>query len=157
MRPDIVEFGETIRSAMEEFAVSDGNPGDILPGDLSCGCAVASYFYARELRRRLRIYANFIATQNHCFVEFNRYIYDLTATQFGRTERVYVIKKPYGKDYEMVRDMTGSGYLGSAYTTKNRLGVSYVHRDWPRGQRPIDYRLTWIDANKPRIRYVGPR
>lgn len=155
MRPEIVELGHSIRSAMEEFAASDENPGDISSGDLSCGCAVASYFFARELRRRLGISAKFVATQNHCFVEYNRYIYDLTATQFGRKEKVYVIRKTYGIDPLLVEEQTGSGYLGRAYTTKDRRGITYVHRDWPVGQRPKSYRFSWVSPVKARIRYIG--
>lgn len=75
--------------------------------NLACMCAVASYVLVKALRgngiRCWMVWGRFGKWDDqHCWVETKDNIIDITATQFGGFDPVYIVAKPNG-DYKMGR------------------------------------------------------
>ena len=84
MDAKILEIARTVRLAAEQVRT--------IPTDLEGACASASYVLWKHLRKQ-GYDADFIMGSyhgfNHCWVEIEDRILDITATQFGVRKKVY--------------------------------------------------------------------
>ena len=120
---DIREVAEEVREKCLDFALSDDSVGYDFHGyeDLHAMCAVASATLFRELCRRgigkkPRIVEGEYWKKEHCWVEVDDCVVDITASQFNGPR---IVVEPI----EAVKD----GYQGKE---KTQL------RSWPKQQRP---------------------
>jgi len=109
MNVQFKRIAKAARAEMEDFARQYDIGGD--PKDLNSYCAISSYFLS-ILARRLGFaailvegiafdyeMASFIDEDgdnpdldcNHCWVEYDGWIYDITATQFKRLQKVHTV------------------------------------------------------------------
>ena len=121
---DIRDVAEEVREKCLDFALSDDSIGYDFHGqeNLDMMCAVASAVLFREFCRKgigkkPRIVEGEYWKEDHCWVEVDDYVVDITASQF-HGPRIVV---------EPIEAMRDGGYRGN---DKNRL------RDWPKEQRP---------------------
>ena len=129
MDKQLRKLASAARKEMESFAKAHRNIGD--PKDLGCYCAISSYFlryFARLHGYNLKMVegAAFerrdIRFTNHCWLEYNGKVIDITATQFGCRKKVNVV--PSGHiDYYVIRR-----------STETMFGK------WPAEQSPITFR-----------------
>jgi hypothetical protein len=129
----LVKLGEIIHDAMLAWAKE--NDSWIFYPSLKGGCAVGSALLVRQAKYWLGIKANFVAGWSHSWVEYDGYIYDLTATQYGCPDKVRVL--PIAQVNE-----------ASIYASVDTRKISFVNQTWPRGQRPKEFQLVWRNPNK---------
>jgi hypothetical protein len=120
---DIRDVAEEVREKCLDFALSDDSIGYDFNGkaDLFSMCAVASATLFRELcRRRIgknpKVVEGEYWAKEHCWVEVDGYVVDITASQFKGPQ---IVIEPI----EAVKD---------GYKSKDRPRL----RDWPKEQRP---------------------
>lgn len=103
------------------FDVSDNR-------DLFCFCACASWFLAQKLKDKgipaLVILGSIEGEEdNHCWVEVDNQIVDITATQFRFARKKPIIIASY-KEYEKY------------YERGRVIDTIHIHRQWPERQKP---------------------
>lgn len=127
----ILKIAEQSRNEVELFAsrVEDG-PDAGCPEGLDCFCAIATDLFvkvSRELGFNLDFVEGFFGDRdpfpNHCWAHYQGKIIDLTATQFGKKEKVYVVNV----DNDEYR-----------YTAWNEEAYEAL-RQWPKDQSPFAY------------------
>jgi hypothetical protein len=88
--PTIINIASTVRSWAEQRAA---RLGDSTPSELDCYCGIASTkmsLMLNEVHIGHRIALSQCSYGSHAFVLVNNYIVDVTATQFGEEDRIFV-------------------------------------------------------------------
>lgn len=110
----LVNIATKARSLAEKFAKNNSFIGD--KRTLQCYCAISSkifYKMARRAKYKVNIiqgnfgkdyYPDNYNNINHCWIEYGNYIIDITATQFGIKDKIYIIEKNKTDQYLTVRD-----------------------------------------------------
>jgi hypothetical protein len=113
MRPPakMVSISYAVRLRVESFARALGASSYGDPMNLSGWCAIASYYLLRQLRSRGYQNAKFCANEDHCWLEWNGCLIDLTASQFGVGRRVYITYQPREFHWEAHRGDRAVGYV----------------------------------------------
>lgn len=147
MHSKIIALGTKIHDAMHDYVVRVGHTNH-WDYDLEGGCAVGSYFLLREMKKKLGLDATFIAGPCHAWIEYDGYIYDVTASQFDIPEKVFILEKS-----KVSSIVGGFLYSQAAYNAPecDRETIDYVNEWWPTAQRPIQYKLRWLNQYKARI------
>jgi hypothetical protein len=162
MKPniDLIKLGEQIHDAMRVFAKSSDK--NWIWHNLEGGCAIGSWLLVKEAGKR-NIQAKFIIGAGHCWVESNKYIYDITATQFkykiynncladikGEMLPKVLVRKLSDLPKVYVRKLSDEdnteyhySFCRKNYYTDSKEGIIHINENWPVGQRIKDYRLTW--------------
>jgi hypothetical protein len=134
----LIALGEQIHEAMQETLDSGWGY------DLGGGCAVGAYFLMAEAKRKLGLDVEFVCASNHAWNEYDGHIYDITATQFGVIEKVFV--SPLDLSAPTIK--SSQEYH---YKSLTRRTLAYVNKEWPDYQSPNGYELTWVQPNKARV------
>lgn len=109
MNDELKLIAKVARKAIERFAKDHDDIGRIR--DLECYCAIGSYFLcmvARKFGYHLTLIEGVAYDQsspndtNHCWVQYQGKVIDITATQFGYTSKVRIVNIA-NKDYTVVR------------------------------------------------------
>jgi hypothetical protein len=91
---EIVDLRD-IRSGLKDMAKE--NLSHIRHQDLQCACGISAYItylYFKKKGHEVKfMYQEDKDNNAHCWIEINKHIIDLTATQFGVTDEIFVIKK----------------------------------------------------------------
>lgn len=95
---------------MEHFAKDHPQIGNTF--DLGCYCAISSYFLCL-VARKFGFYLTLVEgvafadypEANHCWTQYKKTIIDITATQFGCSDKVHVVKIG-NKKYKVIRRLT---------------------------------------------------
>lgn len=98
--------------------------------DLSCMCGIANFeLFKRLKRRRFRVFMR--SNSIHCFLEWGKYVLDITATQFGDYPAVAIVdpKARRGEEFWYKR----SRRLGNLRKAKQWFS------QWPSEQCPFRY------------------
>lgn len=121
---NIQTIAEKIRNKCEVFANSEEAQGyDFYnDDDLGCMCAIASFVLARELKKNgisCKVVCGRFEGNDHCWVETDTKIIDITATQFiGSYPKVHIVS------------------INNKKYTDGKI-VDYRHfRTWGYGQQP---------------------
>jgi hypothetical protein len=137
-------LGKKIHDAMLEFAKSDDGHWD---NGLTGGCAVGAYLLMKEAKAKLGLDIEFVCTGSHSWNQFNDYIYDITATQYGGVkDKVYIV---HLKHLDLVDNVHHKG----EYKSVQRDSIETVNRTWLKDQRPANHRIEWINQRKARVIY----
>jgi len=91
---EVKSIARKIRKAFEEIEKKEGSYGDV-PGDLGGYCGRASVQLYLACRRK-GIKVVMAEGEGHMFNVYNGRIIDVTATQFGVPEKIFVRKLSYG-------------------------------------------------------------
>ena len=133
MEKKLIALGKKIHNALLNC-----KDGDWTSPNLECACAVGSYCFMLAARKYLKIKMAFKASDGHCWLEYNNKIYDVTATQFGIKEKVFVLPK------DKVPNLKNS-LLRNQYKDANADMVKDINHlgpfGWPKEQKPITYKL----------------
>lgn len=135
----IVTIAKAVRKEMVSFAKAEGSKICYEPRELDCLCAIASDFLVKVAEQfGFEVYlTEGIAFENisrdhplteqgnHMWVEWREFIIDITATQFGVREHVYMIGARSTTKYHAV--------LFGAEAEKS------LRNRWPREQRPTAF------------------
>jgi len=110
--PKIIEIATDIRKKAYNFAMSDASKEyDFHHEDnLSCMCAVASYALYKDLLKKgynsdtVKFVEGDFEDEycGHCWIEIEGFIVDVTATQFGIENEIYITK--IGKDRRYIKE-----------------------------------------------------
>lgn len=135
------------RREMKAFASAHPYIGD--PADLCCYCAISSYFlkilaagFGYDLRMvegvafdpwDIDMLRNDADDEdeiscNHCWLEWNGYIIDITATQFNAHNGVHIVK------------IGNQNYFAIAELDVSDRALSKSFREWPGEQSPVRFR-----------------
>lgn len=141
---DIVRLGEAVHDALKAFVRDDpGNEHEIFE-DLEGGCAVGAAALVQAAHDFLGIRADFVATDEHCWVEHDGYVYDPTATQFDPSaDRVVVLSAEQAKKRHQ---------YSRPVETRD---IVVVDEEWPEGQRPKSFKVRWDDSGRATILWKG--
>lgn len=156
MNKKIIYLGEKVHNALRDFSSKESNQD--IHYDLSGGCAVGSALLAREVQKKLGLHAEVVGVPGHAWMECKGYIYDVTAIQFQesapkvRTLSVQTARKG-SKDRWNGINYYSDYYSGLAYIF--RFGLDHINKKWPKGQRPENYELKWLNQYKARIYWIG--
>lgn len=144
MNPQLMDLGEKIHNALKElYRNGDGKYTVNLAG----ACAVGSFLFMQEAKRRFNLDLQFKATSGHAWTEFENEVYDITATQFSRSEKVFNIHRD---NFDQVKD---DDFCVWYYRQTKNLSLKKINETWPDYQRPDNYRLVWLFDTKPIITY----
>ena len=142
MDKNLVIIGRAARKEIMNFARRHPNIGN--PVDLTCFCAIASYFfklvaepfgYDLTLVEGIAFDSSYKGKPiqrrdiNHCWTEYDGMVYDLTATQFKSGNAVHVVKNT-NKNYISVNP--------GIKTDDRNLSESFP--DWIDEQTPIMFK-----------------
>lgn len=120
----VLQVAKRTRKACESYAKET----NIFAEDLNSMCAIASAYLMKRLSCA-RIRAEFVIGtydgSDHCWVEHKDKIIDITATQFGILQAVFVTSK-YNKDY--FAKCRAAQRIARTFLIKE-------NRDWPYNQR----------------------
>lgn len=109
----VKKIAKRVRKKVEGFSKTT----DFYFPDLECWCAISSELLYRELAKH-GIPSTFVVGSykgyGHAWIEVNGCIVDITATQFGVTKRVYVVKNT-NKKYN--GKLFGKAAFNDVYTT----------------------------------------
>lgn len=179
MNQVLIQLGEKIHDALRVF--SHQCEKDWIRRNLSGGCAVGTYFLWQEATKR-GIPALFQAGANHCWLESEGYLYDLTACQYtcpnhvGCSEadldrflkvRVMALSElePCPDNYlipkEDTRTLPQEKWGSNIYSARNawyktsRENIDHINRFWPQGQRIKGYHLEWISPEQAYLFWKG--
>ena len=129
-RPTRIEICEAIRKAAEKQQSQNYIFGD---SDLMGACGICSTLIVRAFRKygySGRVVYGTYQGEPHCWVESNKIIYDVTATQFDPgAETVYWAAVECNPDYKRRRVM--------------RSQHDYIN--WPSWQIPVKTNLQWFN------------
>ena len=126
-----VEIARALREKIDGFVeIEHGNFCNFSQN--LCGlCAISSFTLKKVLDRKgikakafIGKFVDDVGKTDHCWVEDNRFIFDITATQFGIPEKVYVIDKKSEK--------------ASSYQGGKMIKNANQFNGWPETQRPKD-------------------
>jgi hypothetical protein len=131
MERRLVKLGEKIHDAMVNSKMFDR--------DLAGSCAVTSWLFLTEAKRKFNIKLEYKVVYGHTWTEYHKTIYDLTATQFGEDQKVFVV--PRSKIKSKVKDFTLQKY----YLTGKFYNLDWVNREWNMDQRPANFSLRWLN------------
>ena len=95
----IIQVAEKVRDSIAKEL------GDSFPSGLGGDCAVSSYTLHKKLNRlgfKSKFVQGHYRMMEHCWVEIDNLIIDITATQFGIKEKVY-ITRTNDKNYQPTR------------------------------------------------------
>lgn len=133
----LLEIAKKARRLTERFQKK--NP-EIGSEDLECYCAIGSkilYELAKKEGYRVSfVEGNFSNNKytawdrdipNHCWVEYKKVILDITATQFGIQEKVYIVERENDKRYKVI--------------STGRKAFSGM-KEWPQEQNPLCHKPT---------------
>jgi len=144
METRLLSLGSKIHNALVECSRKENQFSDNLEG----ACAIASALFVKEAHRMFGIHLTFKATAEHAWTVYKDNVYDLTATQFGHKEKVFTM--PY-KHIETMKDC----YMRNCYTHTESRTLDRINEVWPAHQRPINYRLNWINQHIARVVFLG--
>lgn len=144
MNHKLVRLGEQIHDALK---AAHKNGVARYHSNLGGACAVGSYLLVQEAKRLHKIDMQFVATDGHAWAEFKNEVYDVTATQFNRDEKVFHWSRDKSKP------ITGDEDCLWYYRKKSRLTLKHINSDWPDYQQPKNYGLIWLFDAKPIITY----
>ena len=126
MKRDLRKVRRIARAARkwaEEYAESVGAFSDLM-----CLCAISS----AELHKRLRKEKQpsiLVENNTHCFVMCDDYVVDITATQFGIQEEVYIRKH----DHSAVKNKYFYR-INNKFRSVKKLREHQKKEGWPRDQ-----------------------
>lgn len=110
MNEDLQIIAEESRKAMEHFARNHQYIGSTY--DLGGFCAISSYLFflvAKKFGFHLTLVEGAAFTRcsdpNHCWAQYKKLIIDITATQFGCSDKVHVVKVG-NKNYKVIRRLS---------------------------------------------------
>lgn len=122
-----------IRSALKRLGRTANS--DINSYDLSCACAISAYITFLYFKKRGYKPVFKYSTENfdfaHCWIQFNGYSLDLTATQF---DSIYYEEILFLPTSEMRRT---HGIYKGASTYTNLSAVRPMFKDWSDSQNPF--------------------
>jgi hypothetical protein len=139
MKSKLRVLGEKIHNAMVKY----GRFGEELGGS----CAVCSYLFLTEAKRRYGLNLQFKAVHEHAWTEYHGVIYDLTATQFQEKPKVLIV------DRDSLDEVVTSGNLRQLYQTDARILLDWINKEWPYYQQPQNYKIRWINQHGAKIVY----
>lgn|SRR5574337_87983 len=140
----LIELGEKIHNALIEARSQQGLGYNKRLGG---ACAVGSYLLMQEAKYLFNLDLKFTATSGHAWTEFKGHIYDVTATQFDRKEKVYSPKRTaLSKD-------DSNDLCSWYYHSQNRIDLKEINNTWPDYQCPKNYQLIWLFGVKPIITF----
>jgi hypothetical protein len=140
METNLLILGEAIHNALVECSLKEGQFSDNLEG----ACAIASSFFIKEAKRLLGMRISFMATVSHAWTSYKGNVYDITATQFGRKEKVFT------SSYKSIQAMKDC-WMRECYMKPRIVTLDRINNRWPSYQRPINYRLNWVSAHTARV------
>jgi hypothetical protein len=144
----LVILGEAIHNAMVDFFIDNDAEWS---RDLAGGCAVGSWFLQQEAKKRLGINIDFHCNGNHAWNEFDCHIYDVTATQYGAFDKVFVLHK------NLIDTAIANSWHRAMYLDHERSSIEEINQDWPRGQRPNNFKIEWLGQFKAQITFRPTR
>lgn len=140
------ELGETIHDAMVQFAIKEGEWSP----DLAGGCAVGSWLLHQEAKKKLDLHVEFHCNGGHAWNEFNGYIFDITAKQYGVYDKVFIVSK------DDLQSVYNSWHRGE-YTRSRRDPIDRVNTTWPFKQQPANYQIEWLDRFRAKVTFKDRR
>lgn len=144
MNAQLLDLGEKIHNALKELhAHGKGKYTKTLAG----ACAVGTVLFIQEAKRRFNLDVQFKATSGHAWAEFEDEVYDITATQFSRPEKVFNLHR---NNFDQV---DGDDLCIWYYRQAKNISLKEINETWPDYQRPINYKLVWLFDTKPIITY----
>jgi hypothetical protein len=111
--------------------------------NLAGACAVGSHLLVTEAKRKLNLDVNLWAVTGHVWAEYWGEIYDITATQFGHTGKLFNIKK------ELIS--THGPSWNYYYNSRSFTDLDYINKAWPISQQPKNYQVKWLNQYRARI------
>lgn len=99
-KKQLIKVAEKVRAWAEHHAFARGQREKdfFKQPDLSCMCAYSSTVLARLLKEEFSIDVEIVGNDNHVFVKAGKHYIDITATQFGVEDKVYIPKPERKKD-----------------------------------------------------------
>jgi len=140
-------LGEHIHDAMIELHRSGATSWT---KDLAGGCAVAAWFLYKESRKKLNLNIEFHCNGGHAWNEFQGHIFDITGTQYGVLEKVFVVQRNN-------LDSVTNSWHKAMYDSFKRRTIDEVNAHWPTDQQPANFRLKWLNKSKAYITYKERR
>jgi hypothetical protein len=118
----VISYAKSSRKIVERLAKHIDNSWPVEAGDsktLECYCAIAShllYKLAKKNNIKINFHVGKFKSYDHAFNSYDGKIIDITATQFGLKNKVYVIdsENPYYKIH-----------------FSNEKAIDYVEHYWP--------------------------
>ena len=144
MNHKLVRLGEQIHDALK---AANKNGVAQYHSNLGGACAVGSYLLIQEAKSLLNLDLKFVATEGHAWTEFENRIYDVTATQFSRDEKVFHWSR------DELNSISGDEECLWYYKKKSRIDLKHINDSWPDYQKPQNYGLIWLFDAKPIITY----
>jgi hypothetical protein len=144
MEPRLITLGEKIHDALVEASLKGVGK---YSRNLAGACAVGSFLLVQEAKRWFGMDVKFTATSGHAWTEYRGEVYDITATQFSREEKVFNIQKS-------MLDTFTDDMLGFYYLSKHSKTLKEINNEWPDYQRPENYQVKWIFHHKAHIIYL---
>lgn len=141
MNTKIVVLGECIHNALKEYTEEAYSS---FSANLCGACAVGSGLLVREAKRKFNMNLTFKAAPHHAWTEYRGVIYDITATQFGAREKVFIIP---AKSLNVIK----SAWHKTQYMSDSINDIDFINEDWPSDQRPINYKVKWLNQYKCKI------
>jgi hypothetical protein len=124
MKIDLRKVRRIARAARkwaEEYAEYKG-----MHRDLMCLCAIASAELHKKLRKEKQP-SILCENREHCFVMCGDYVVDITATQFGIQEDIYIRKHEVVKAQSFYR-------INNEFSSVKKLREHQKKEGWPRDQ-----------------------
>jgi len=140
-------LGEVIHDAMIDFTLKEGGWSSTLAG----GCAVGAWFLHQEAKKKLDLNVEFHCNGGHAWNEFNGHIFDITATQYGVYDKVFIVSK-----FDLI-SVDNSWWYRGEYIGSVRYLIDRVNSNWPIKQQPANYKIKWIDKHKAKVIFKDRR
>lgn len=108
MNRTLIQLAQKIRDGLDEY-VARFRPSHI-DSDLMGACAIASYFLMREARKKGIKVELFVGVHNSCdigqhvWICHDGFIVDITATQFGYDDKIYIAPESHEDYYIKYRE-----------------------------------------------------
>lgn len=109
--------------------------------DLECMCGIANFELFKRLKNQ-HFKVSFVTNSDHCFVEWNEFIVDIAATQFGSCyPAVTIVRRPQPNEFQWHRSRKKMTLLSNARR---------FFQPWPEDQCPFRWKKDYERQKKIR-------